>query len=80
LTNHQVGTIIVEEKVNMVKKVTFYDKDEAIRYQLKMRQEGHLAKILRAPGKYEVVVTGDAPEWESPMEQPGLDDIGREND
>jgi hypothetical protein len=80
LTNQWAGTIIIEEKVNMVKKITFYDKDEAIRYQVKMRQEGRQAKILRAPGKYEVIVTGDAPEWENPVEQPDMDDIGREND
>jgi hypothetical protein len=80
LTNQWAGTIIIEEKVNMVKKITFYDKDEAIRYQVKMRQEGRQAKILRAPGKYEVIVTGDAPEWENPVEQPDMDDVGREND
>jgi hypothetical protein len=64
----------------MVKKITFYDKDEAIRYQIKMREEGRLAKILRAPDKYEVIVTGDAPEWENPVERPSMDDVGHDND
>ena len=56
-----------------MKKITFYDKDEAIQYQIRMRQEGRQAKILRRPGKYEVVVTGDSPEWESPVEVPRND-------
>jgi len=73
LTNRQGGTIIISEKVNMVKKITFYDKDEAIQYQIRMRQEGRQAKIIRGPGKYEVIVTGDAPEWERPVEIPRND-------
>jgi hypothetical protein len=75
LTNRQVGTIIIQGRVNMVKKITFYDKSEAIRYQAKMRQQGYLAKMVRASGKYEVIVAGETPEWETPMESPDLNDL-----
>lgn len=47
----------------MVKKITFYSKDEAIEYQLKMRRLGYVAKTIYVKGKYEVVVAGEAPEW-----------------
>ncbi len=49
----------------MVKKITFYDKDEAIQYQLKMRQMGYVAKMIHPEGKYEVVVAGEVPEWKT---------------
>ena len=49
----------------MVKKITFYDKDEAIQYQLKMRQMGYVAKMMHPEGKYEVVVAGEVPEWKT---------------
>ena len=57
----------------MVQKITFYDKDEAIQYQIKMRQEGRFAKILRAPGKYEVVVSEGPSERKNPVETPRND-------
>ena len=47
----------------MVKKITFYDKTEAIQYQLKMRQLGYITKMIHPAGKYEVIVAGEAPEW-----------------
>ena len=47
----------------MVKKITFYDKDEAIQYQLKMRRQGYVAKMIESRSKYEVVVAGEVPEW-----------------
>jgi hypothetical protein len=75
LTNRQVGMIIIQKKVNMVKKITFYDKNEAIQYQIKMRKQGYLAKMIRASGKYEVIVAGETPDWESPMESPDLNDL-----
>ena len=46
----------------MVKKITFYDKDEAIQYQLKMRQLGYIAKMIHREDTYEVIVAGDASE------------------
>jgi hypothetical protein len=49
----------------MVKKITFYDKDEAIQYQLKMRQMGYIVKMIHPEGKYEVVVAGEVPEWKT---------------
>jgi hypothetical protein len=67
--------IIIQKKVNMVKKITFYDKNEAIQYQIKMRKQGYLAKMIRASGKYEVIVAGETPDWESPMESPDLNDL-----
>jgi hypothetical protein len=48
----------------MVKKIIFYDKTEAIQYQLKMRRQGYAAKMIHPQGKYEVVVAGEAPEWD----------------
>jgi hypothetical protein len=71
---------MVPEAMNMVQKITFFDKDEAIRYQVKMRQEGHITKMIRAQGKYEVIVTQDAPEWENPVHAPDLDDVRPDND
>lgn len=47
----------------MVKKITFYDKDEAIEYQLKMRRLGYVTKIIYSEDKYEVIVAGETPEW-----------------
>lgn len=47
----------------MVKKITFYDADEAIEYQLKMRRQGYIAKMIQLRGRYEVVVAGGVPEW-----------------
>jgi hypothetical protein len=47
----------------MVKKVTFYDKTEAIQYQLKMRALGYVTKMIPREGKYEVVMAGESPEW-----------------
>jgi len=47
----------------MVKKITFYDKTEAILYQEKMRRLGYLAKMIHPEGKYEVIVAGEVPEW-----------------
>jgi len=46
-----------------MKKITFYDKDEAIQYQLKMKQTGYIAKMIESRGKYEVIVAGEVPEW-----------------
>jgi len=47
----------------MVKKITFYDRTEAILYQEKMRRLGYIAKMVHPEGKYEVIVAGEAPEW-----------------
>ena len=47
----------------MVKKITFYDRTEAILYQEKMRRLGYVAKIIHREDKYEVIVAGEAPEW-----------------
>lgn len=49
----------------MVKKITFYDKTEAIQYQLKMRGLGYIAKIIPRQDKYEVIVAEDAPDQEN---------------
>ena len=65
LTNSQPATIIAFKKVNMVKKITFYDKTEAIQYQLKMRGLGHIAKIIPRQDKYEVIVGGEGPDQEN---------------
>ena len=46
----------------MLKKITFYDEDEAIQYRLKMRRQGYVTKMIHPEGKYEVIVAGDAPE------------------
>jgi hypothetical protein len=48
----------------MVKKITFYDKTEAIQYQLKMRGLGYIAKIIPRQDTYEVIVAEDAPDQE----------------
>jgi hypothetical protein len=48
----------------MVKKITFYDKTEAIQYQLKMRGLGYMAKIIPRQDKYEVIMAEDAPDQE----------------
>jgi hypothetical protein len=53
----------------MVKKITFYDKTEAIQYQLKMRQFGYIAKMIQPEGKYEVIVAGHAPVEETYAER-----------
>jgi len=50
----------------MVKKITFYDKAEAIEYQLKMRRLGYITKMLHPEGKYEVIVAGEASEYKKP--------------
>ena len=47
----------------MVKKITFYDKIEAMLYQEKMRRLGYLAEMIHREGKYEVIVAGEALEW-----------------
>lgn len=54
----------------MLRKVTFYDETEAIQYQLKMRQLGYTAKMIRPEGKYEVIVAGEAPVWRVSPETP----------
>ncbi len=46
----------------MVKRITFYDKAEAIQYQVKMRGLGYVTKMLHPEGKYEVIVAGEASE------------------
>jgi hypothetical protein len=69
LTNQQTRTIITFEKVNMVKKITFYDRTEAIQYQLKMRQLGYITKMIQPQGKYEVIVAGQAPVEETYAER-----------
>jgi hypothetical protein len=56
----------------MVKKITFYDKDEAIAYQLQKRQEGYVTKIIHSEGKYEVIMAGEAPEWKNPTDWSNL--------
>jgi hypothetical protein len=53
----------------MVKKITFYDKTEAIQYQLKMRQLGYITKMIHPEGKYEVIVAGDVPVEETYRER-----------
>jgi hypothetical protein len=47
----------------MVKKITFFNRDDAIEYRMRMRQLGYVTKILQPEGKYEVVVAGETPEW-----------------
>jgi len=53
----------------MVKKITFYDKTQAIQYQLKMRQLGYTVKMIQPEGKYEVIVAGAAPVEETYAER-----------
>jgi len=53
----------------MVKKITFYDKTEAMQYQLKMRQLGYVTKMLHPEGKYEVIMAGEAPVEETYRER-----------
>jgi hypothetical protein len=45
----------------MVKKITFYDRSEAIQYQVEMRRLGYVTKMIHPEGKYEVIVAGEAP-------------------
>jgi hypothetical protein len=80
LTNWQTRTIITQEKTNMVKKITFYDKDEAIQYQLKMRWRGYLAKMIRREDRYEVIMAGEAPEWQNPTEVQSVGDVSEGDD
>jgi len=47
----------------MVKKITFYDRAEAIQYQVETRRLGYLAEMIHREGKYEVIVAGEALEW-----------------
>ena len=47
----------------MVKKVTLFNRDDAIEYRMRMRQLGYVTRILQPEGKYEVVVAGETPEW-----------------
>ena len=49
----------------MVKKITFFDKDEAIEYRLKMKRLGYVTKMLHPEGKYEVIVGGEALDWKT---------------
>ena len=49
----------------MVKKITFFNRDDAIEYRMRMRQLGYVTKILQPEGKYEVVVAGEVPEWKT---------------
>jgi hypothetical protein len=53
----------------MVKKITFYDKTEAIQYQLKMRQLGYVIKMIQREGKYEVIVAVESPVEETYAER-----------
>jgi hypothetical protein len=48
----------------MLKRITFYDEDEAIQYQLKMRRQGYLTKMIHPEGKYEVIMAREGPESE----------------
>lgn len=48
----------------MVKKITFFNRDDAVEYRMKMRQLGYVTKILQPEGKYEVIVAGETPECE----------------
>jgi hypothetical protein len=50
----------------MVKEITFYDKTEAIQYQLHMRRLGYVTKMIHPENMYEVSVAGEAPEWKNP--------------
>jgi hypothetical protein len=52
----------------MVKTVTFYDKDDAIQYRLRMRLQGYVTKIIHPEGKYEVIVAGEDTEAKEPAE------------
>jgi len=62
-----------------VKKITFYDKDEAIEYRLKMRRLGYVTKMIQPEGKYEVIVAGEAPEWKTkPAEGEILSDASKD--
>lgn len=48
-----------------MKKVTFFDKDEAIEYRMRMRRLGYVTRILHPEGKYEVIVAGETPQWKA---------------
>jgi hypothetical protein len=61
----------------MVKKITFYDKTEAIQYQLNMRRLGYVTKMIHPEGKYEVIVAGEAPEWKNPIEVENVSDASK---
>ena len=61
----------------MVKKITFYDKTEAIQYQLNMRQLGYITKMIHPEGKYEVIVAGEAPERRNPTAAGNVSDASR---
>jgi hypothetical protein len=69
LTNQETRTIITWEKANMVKKITFYDRTDAIRYQVEMRRLGYITKMIHPEGKYEVIVAGEAPVEETYRER-----------
>lgn len=63
----------------MVKKITFYDKDEAIEYRLKMRRLGYVTKMIQPEGKYEVIVAGEALDWKTrPAEEKTFSDASRD--
>lgn len=64
----------------MVKKITFYSKDEAIAYQVKKRREGYITKIMHSEGKYQVIMAGEAPEWKNPTEVESVSDALKDAD
>jgi hypothetical protein len=53
----------------MVKKITFYDRTEAIQYRLNMIRLGYVTKMINREGKYEVIVAGEAPVEETYAER-----------
>ena len=62
-----------------MKKITFYDKGEAIEYRLKMRRLGYVTKMIQPEGKYEVIVAGEALDWKTrPAEEKTFSDASRD--
>jgi len=45
----------------MVKKITFYDRTDAIQYRVEMIRLGYITKMIHREGKYEVIVAGETP-------------------
>jgi hypothetical protein len=53
----------------MVKKITFYDRTDAIQYRMEMTRLGYITKMIQREGKYEVIVAGEAPVEETYVER-----------
>ena len=63
----------------MVKKITFYDRTDAIQYQVEMRRLGYITKMIQRESKYEVIVAGEALDWKTrPAEEKTFSDASRD--